>query len=286
VATTTTRIIFPERARIENPDGYLVVQRNLDWLRDIVERIDAGSGTGLPPGGADGDVLTKVSSTDGDADWEPGIPGPAGPQGPTGPTGATGVAGPPGVDGPQGPTGPTGPTGPDGADGEEWFTGSGVPGAGIGEGGDWYLDSASGIYYEKISPTYSAVKAANATYAIFKTTYVTYGTMYYWTAQGNLKGPAGPTGPQGATGPQGPIGNTGATGATGAQGPKGDTGAQGPIGPTGPTGPTGPQGVLVVYEQPNEPAASAPLGAIWIDTDDPPATGIALYPPLIYDNLT
>lgn len=29
-----TKTEFPERARVDNPDGYLVVQRNLEFLRD------------------------------------------------------------------------------------------------------------------------------------------------------------------------------------------------------------------------------------------------------------
>jgi len=103
------------------------------------------------------------------------------------------------------------------------------------------------------------------------------------------EGPAGPQGPPGATGaqgPPGPQGSTGATGPPGAQGPPGatgSTGAQGPPGATGPQGPPGPQGSVAVYEQAAEPI-NAPLGAIWI-TSDPPATGVVIYPPLIYDDL-
>lgn len=118
-------------------------------------------------------------------------------------------------------------------------------------------------------------------------------------------GPPGPQGSTGATGPQGPKGDPGAAGATGPQGPKGDTGAtgsqgppgatgpqgatgaQGPAGPTGATGPPGPQGapgVVAVYEQAAEPVGAV-VGSIWI-TSDPPPTSIALYPPLVYDDLT
>jgi hypothetical protein len=118
-------------------------------------------------------------------------------------------------------------------------------------------------------------------------------------------GPAGAQGPTGATGPQGPKGDTGATGAqgvqgpAGTQGPKGDKGdpgatgatgadgAQGPQGPKGDTGPAGAQGapgVMAVYEQASEPAASAPLGALWIDTDDVPPVAVG-GAPLTYDDL-
>ena len=77
--------------------------------------------------------------------------------------------------------------------GESWFSGTGAPAAGVGTPGDWYLDSASGSYYEKTG------EAA-------------------WTLRGSLKGP------------QGVQGATGATGATGSQGPQGELGPQGPSG--------------------------------------------------------
>src|SRR3954447_1394945 len=80
-----------------------------------------GSGSGLPPDGTTGQVLTKISDADNDADWRNGVPGATGPPGPTGPPGATGSQGPIGPTGPAGtpgstglagPAGPTGPTGP------------------------------------------------------------------------------------------------------------------------------------------------------------------------------
>ena len=54
-----------------------------------------------------------------------------------GPTGATG------------PTGPTGPTGSTGAAGSVWYSGSGVPSAGTGVNGDFYLNTANGDVYQK-----------------------------------------------------------------------------------------------------------------------------------------
>jgi len=86
-----------------------------------------------------------------------------------------------------------------------------------------------------------------------------------WTYRANIRGQQGIQGP------------TGATGATGAQGPAGATGA------TGPQGPQGIPGVIAVYEQTAEPVGAV-VGSIWITTDTPPA-GIAIYPPLIYDDL-
>jgi hypothetical protein len=114
---------------------------------------DSGGGAGLPPGGTDGQVLTKVSSADGDADWEnpTGLPGPQGPAGPAGPQGPAGAKGDPGAQGPAGPTGPTGPTGAAGAPGAP---GQGVPAGGTAnqvlakiDGTDYnthWVDQASG----------------------------------------------------------------------------------------------------------------------------------------------
>jgi hypothetical protein len=68
-----------------------------------------------------------------------GIPGPAGPTGPQGPQGIQGV---------QGPAGPTGPTGPAG-DAAAWLGGISAPDPGLGQEGDWYLDTVSGNVYEK-----------------------------------------------------------------------------------------------------------------------------------------
>lgn len=57
---------FPERARRDDPNGHMVVQRMLEFLRN---KYDAAGG----------------------------VPGPAGPQGPSGPQGPTGPAGVPAV---------------------------------------------------------------------------------------------------------------------------------------------------------------------------------------------
>jgi len=109
-----------------------------------------------------------------------GIPGPPGPEGPPGPPG------------PQGDTGATGDTGAPGAPGapgaagtpgEAWFSGVGAPPAGTGIVGDWWIDSASGDFYEK-----TGVSA--------------------WTLRGSLKGPQGSQGPQGTAGVGVPSGGT------------------------------------------------------------------------------
>lgn len=76
--------------------------------------------------------------------------------------------------------GGVGTPGPPGTPGEVWYTGSGAPAGATGIVGDWYLDSASGDYYEKTG--------ASA-----------------WALRGNLKGPTGATGPEGPEGPAGPA---------------------------------------------------------------------------------
>lgn len=235
------------------------------------------SGAGAPAAGtgAVGDWYLNTTSGDvyektGASTWtlSGNIKGPTGATGSQGPIGNTGAQGPIGNTGAQGPTGNTGSQGIQGVQGtpgEKWFTGAGAPPGATGAVADWWLDSANGDYYEKTAPS-------------------------AWTLRGNLRGATGPTGPQGTTGSQGSIGNTGPQGPQGTTGATGSQGIQGPIGNTGPTGATGSQGpqgiagVVAVYEQTAEPVG-APLGSIWI-TSDPPPTSIALYPPLIYDQLT
>jgi hypothetical protein len=155
-----------------------------------------------------------------------------------------------------GPPGPAGPTGPAGV-GAAWQQGDGVPGAGVGSDGDFYLDTLTGnIYGPKIAGAWGAV--------IFN------------IAEGQ-QGPAGPAGATGATGATGAAGADGRTvlngtgvpgsglgangdffidttgwviygpkaggvwpGGASLVGPAGATGATGPVGPTGPTGPAVP----------------------------------------------
>lgn len=107
-----------------------------------------------------------------------------------------------------GQTGPAGPTGPAGV-GAAWQQGAGAPGSGVGDNGDFYLNTTNGDIY--------GPKAAGA-----------WGSVIFSIAEGQ-QGPAGATG---ATGPQGPAGATGPagpTGATGAQGPAGVVAATAPI---------------------------------------------------------
>jgi hypothetical protein len=92
------------------------------------------------------------------------------------------------------------------------LNGSTVPASGIGNDGDFYLDTTS--------ETLFGPKAGGS-----------------WPAAGtSLVGPQGAAGSQGATGSQGAVGPAGTTG------PAGPTGAAGPVGVPGPTGPPGPQG--------------------------------------------
>lgn len=62
--------------------------------------------------------------------------------GPQGPAGAAGPAGPAGAAGPQGPAGV----------GNSMLGGAGVPGAGLGNTGDWYFNTANGDVYQKTGP--------------------------------------------------------------------------------------------------------------------------------------
>lgn len=127
-----------------------------------------------------------------------GVAGPAGPQGVQGPQGFPGPQGNPGPAGAQGPQGPAGPAGPQG-DAAKWLAGSGVPASNLGEVGDFYLDTDTGVVHEKTGAT-------------------------AWTPQDNLTGPEGPQGIQGVAGPAGPEGPQGPAGPIGPQGPQGPEG--------------------------------------------------------------
>jgi len=59
----------------------------------------------------------------------------------------TACKGPAGADGPQGPQGPTGPVGPAGENGSVMHAGQGEPGSGIGNPGDYYLDTQNSLLY-------------------------------------------------------------------------------------------------------------------------------------------
>lgn len=84
----------------------------------------------------------------------------------TGDAGATGGAG---------PTGPTGPAGPTGGAGSNFLTGHGVPGAGLGNNGDSYLDIDSGLLY---TPKAAGVWPAG----VQMVSTVVIGAMFDWPA--------------------------------------------------------------------------------------------------------
>ena len=175
-----------------------------------------------------------------------------------------------------GPPGPTGPTGV----GAAWRQGSGVPGAGVGSNGDFYLNTANGdIYGPKTAGAWGAVifniaegqqgpagaagaagvngrtvlsgsgapgggVGANGDFFIDTTGWVIYGPKAAgaWPAGASLVGAAGAAGAAGPQGPQGVPGPTGAQGPAGSPGPAGPKGDTGNTGPAGPQGATGPQG--------------------------------------------
>lgn len=102
------------------------------------------------------------------------------------------------------------------SEGATVLSGSGAPGAGDGNDGDFYIRTGVWTIQQKSGGS--------------------------WGATTSLVGPAGATGATGATGPQGPTGATGPQGPTGATGPQGPAGATGATGATGPQGPQGPPG--------------------------------------------
>ena len=91
----------------------------------------------------------------------------------------------------------------DGVHGNTWRSGTSDPVAGVGEDGDYYLNTTNGHVWYKDPDSMDANK---------------------WTDEIDLTGPTGPTGP------------TGAQGDTGATGPQGDTGPAGPAGDPGVAG--------------------------------------------------
>ena len=168
------------------------------------------SGVGTGPTGATG-AAGATGATG--ATGSPGSAGAAGATGATGAQGAQGAQGVQGVQGNPGAIGPTGATGGTGATGAGMLSGVGGPTAGVGNNGDFYLDTAATVVY--------GPKASGA-----------------WPAPGvSLIGPTGATGTLGATGA------TGATGSTGSAGAAGATGAPGAPGAPGATGAQGIQGV-------------------------------------------
>ena len=151
-----------------------------------------------------------------------GATGVAGVTGATGVTGGIGATGPTGVTGVVGATGTVGPTGATGTAGYSVLSGAGVPSAGLGTNGDFYIDTTAKTIY--------GPKAAGA-----------------WGSATLLIGPTGSvgaTGTTGAVGATGVTGGIGATGATGVTGGVGATGVTGGVGATGATGVTGPTGVI------------------------------------------
>ena len=100
--------------------------RLFDLLLKIVDHTPTATGGGVGPAGP---------------------PGPQGEVGATGPTGDTGATGDTGDQGATGDTGPSGSTGDTGTAGTRIFSGVGEPDPGIGNIGDYYLDTSSGILY-------------------------------------------------------------------------------------------------------------------------------------------
>jgi Repeat of unknown function (DUF5907)/Collagen triple helix repeat (20 copies) len=117
--SSSPTIYFPRRARREDPAGHMIVQENLDLLKEVTATGVPGPTGPMGPAGPTGPT------------GAPGAPGPQGPQG------VKGDMGPTGLTGPQGPTGATGATGPQGPKGDTGATGAqgpqGVPGSGAAD---------------------------------------------------------------------------------------------------------------------------------------------------------
>lgn len=198
--------------------------------------------------------------------------------------------------GPQGPPGAAGAAGPAGV-GSAWVQGAGVPSAGTGSNGDFYLNTTNGdIYGPKTAGAWGGVifniaegqqgpaGAAGAPGAqgpagvdgrtlLSGTTAPGAGTgangdFFIDTAASVIYGPkvggAWPTGvslvgPAGAAGAQGPAGPQGPQGIQGPQGDAGAAGAQGPAGATGATGPAGATGATGPQGPAGVVAATAPI---------------------------
>ena len=185
-----------------SPQGYVIgmfpTNSNPFWEGES----PVPTGQGIPAGGTTGQVLTKKSDTDYDADWQDSQGGP----------GTTGGYYVPSVsenglltweasdpDMPEVPSADImGPQGPEGAKGDPGEPGEQGPAGQPGPKGD--------------------------------------------TGDPGPKGDPGPQGPQGDPGPQGPQGDPGPQGEQGAKGDQGDPGPQGPQGVQGPQGDRGPEG--------------------------------------------
>ncbi len=229
-------VILPALA-VRNPDGTLsyfdVRLRNIGGPSAQAFQIVSMEDTAV------GHALTGAQGPKGD----PGETGPQGPTGPVGPAGPKGDAGPQGAIGMAGPVGPQGPAGPQGApgpmgatgvagaDGKALLYGGSDPAAGMGNDGDFYLNTATHALF--------GPKSSGA----WPSTGVSLVGPQGDTGLQGVAGPKGDTGAQGVAGPIGPKGDAGAQGVAGPVGPKGDTGAQGVAGPIGPKGDAGTQGV-------------------------------------------
>jgi len=114
--------------------------------------------------------------------------------------------------------------------------GAGSPTGGLGNDGDFYIDtSVDAIYGPKTAGVWGSptplIGKTGATGAA--------GTGNTGATGAGMTGNTGATGQTANTGPTGPQGNTGAIGVTGSTGPTGVVGQTGSTGPTGGSGATG-----------------------------------------------
>lgn len=122
---------------------------------------DGQDGVGVPgPDGRTAFDLARAAGFKGtESAWLKSLRGERGPKGEKGDRGERGErgvqgergdVGERGLRGPSGGEGRFGSAGAPGAPGSRWYTDAGVPDPGLGINGDFYLDSVTGDYYEKI----------------------------------------------------------------------------------------------------------------------------------------
>lgn len=177
---------------------------------------------GVPAGGAEGQVLAKRSGAAYDTRWVDPEAGPKGDKGDPGEQGIQGLQGPKGGPGEPGAQGLQGPKGDKGDPGEQGAQGLQGPKGDRGDPGDQGVQGLQGPKGDKGGPGDQGAQGLQG-------------------PKGD-RGDPGEQGVQGLQGPKGDKGDPGDQGVQGLQGPKGDKGDRGEQGPKGDQGLPGDAG--------------------------------------------